>query len=176
MMGPLVEVRRDVVGGHAGDADAVLAGLAVGLRARERRQQRRVDVDDTVLVAEHHLRAEDAHVPRQHDEVGFVLVEQLQQVPLVGDALLVADVVELQPVVGRQRFEVVVVADDHLDVGAQFAVSPRLEQRLQTVGLLGQLPTAEAVGLSVDSRSADTYWSDATSVAFTVITPDFRAY
>ena len=40
----------------------------------------------------------------------------------------------------------------------------------------GQLPTAEAVGLSVDSRSADTYWSDATSVAFTVITPDFRAY
>ena len=39
-----------------------------------------------------------------------------------------------------------------------------------------QLPTVEAVGLSVDSRSADTYWSDATSVAFTVITPDFRAY
>jgi len=33
-----------------------------------------------------------------------------------------------------------------------------------------------AVGLSVDSRSADTYWSDATSVAFTVIVPDFRAY
>ena len=42
--------------------------------------------------------------------------------------------------------------------------------------LPGQLPTAEAVGLSVDSRSADTYWSDATSVAFTVITPDSMAY
>jgi hypothetical protein len=39
-----------------------------------------------------------------------------------------------------------------------------------------QLPTAEAVGLSVDSRSADTGVSDATSVAFTVIIPDFRAY
>jgi hypothetical protein len=39
-----------------------------------------------------------------------------------------------------------------------------------------QLPTAEAVGLSVDSRSADTGVSDATPVAFTVITPDFRAY
>jgi hypothetical protein len=39
-----------------------------------------------------------------------------------------------------------------------------------------QLPPAEAVGLSVDSRSADTYWSDATSVAFTVMIPDFRAY
>ena len=39
-----------------------------------------------------------------------------------------------------------------------------------------QLPIAEAVGLSVDSRSADTGVSDATSVAVTVIIPDFRAY
>ncbi|ERG97392.1 MAG: hypothetical protein J07HQW2_03878, partial [Haloquadratum walsbyi J07HQW2] len=39
-----------------------------------------------------------------------------------------------------------------------------------------QLPIAEAVGLSVDSRSADTGVSDATSVVFTVIIPDSRAY
>jgi hypothetical protein len=37
---------------------------------------------------------------------------------------------------------------------------------------LRQLPTAEAVGLSVDSRSGDTGVSDAISVALTVITPD----
>jgi hypothetical protein len=41
---------------------------------------------------------------------------------------------------------------------------------------LCQRPTAEAVGLSVDSRSADTGVSDATSVALTVMIPDFRAY
>ena len=41
---------------------------------------------------------------------------------------------------------------------------------------IGQLPTTEVAGLSVDSRSADQYWSDATSGAFTINVPDFRAY
>ncbi len=39
-----------------------------------------------------------------------------------------------------------------------------------------QLPTVEAMGLSEDSHSAGTGVLDATSVAFTVIPPDFRAY
>lgn len=39
-----------------------------------------------------------------------------------------------------------------------------------------QLPTAEAAGLSADSRTLDTNASDATSGAFTVIVPNFRAY
>ena len=39
-----------------------------------------------------------------------------------------------------------------------------------------QLPIASAMGLSVDSRSADIGVSDATSVAVTISVPDFRAY
>lgn len=38
-----------------------------------------------------------------------------------------------------------------------------------------QLPATEAVGPSVGSSSADTKVSDAASVAFAVIVPDFRA-
>ncbi len=42
----LVQIGRHVVGGDARDADALLVRLSVGGRAGERREQRRVDVDD----------------------------------------------------------------------------------------------------------------------------------
>ncbi len=47
--------------------------------------------------------------------------------------------------------------------------------RLLTVVGNVSYPPLTRVGLSVDSRSADTGLSDATSVAFTVTVPDFWA-
>jgi len=61
------------VGGDARDADLLFQRLQIGLGAGEGGQERWVDADDAVLVAEDHVRREDAYVPREDDEVGVVL-------------------------------------------------------------------------------------------------------
>ena len=130
---PLIEVGRHVVGRHARDPDPLVSGLPVGLRAGERGQKRGMDVDDPILIAEDDVGAQDPHVAGQHDQISVVLVEEFEQPFLVGGALLVADVVEIDAVVVGQRLEVVVIADDNADIGPEFPVGPRLEQRLETV-------------------------------------------
>jgi hypothetical protein len=54
------------VDGRPGDLDAVLDGLALGVEARERRQQRRMDVQDPTGEAPDELDREHPHVPGRH--------------------------------------------------------------------------------------------------------------
>jgi len=130
---PLIEISRHVVGRDAGDADALLAGLAVGRRAGKRREQRGVDVDDAVLVAKDHLGAEDAHVPRQHHQVDPALVEDVEQPLLVGAPPGVADVVERDVGCSGDGRQVVVVADHDVEFGVEASLLLGLDQCLQAV-------------------------------------------
>ena len=51
----------------------------------------------------------------------------------VGCPLLVADVMERDIVLLGERFEVVVVADDDLDIRAEVAIGPGVEEGFATV-------------------------------------------
>jgi hypothetical protein len=95
-----------------------------------------MDVDDLGFVAEDDLRAENAHVPCQDDEVGVVLCQHIEQFVLVGRAVRVTDVVEWHVVSSREWFEVVVVTDDDLDLGVEGTVFAGLEDGLQAVTFL----------------------------------------
>ena len=55
---------------HAGDGDAVRERVAHRVRARERRQQRRVGVEDPARERREHGRPDDPHVAGQDDDVG----------------------------------------------------------------------------------------------------------
>lgn len=120
---PLVEIGGDKVRGGAGDLDAPVVGLVVGLGALERRQEAVVDVDD---LAGHDLaefRGEDLHVPRQHDEVDLVGVDEFEDPGfLLGLGVLGhGEVVEGDVVGLGERFEVGVVGDDQGNVDGELA-------------------------------------------------------
>lgn len=73
---PVVEHRRDVMAGGANDLHPARVRLMVRLRARERRQERVVDVDDPALPLVDKLRRENLHVTGEHDEIDVMLGEQ----------------------------------------------------------------------------------------------------
>jgi hypothetical protein len=64
-----VELLGDVVGGRADDLHAALVGPAVGVRAREGRQERVVDVDHRHAELIEERAREDLHVAREHHDV-----------------------------------------------------------------------------------------------------------
>ena len=63
-----VELRGDQVHGGAGDPDAVLECLPLGIDAGERRQERRVHVEDAVGKRLEQRRAHQPHEARETDE------------------------------------------------------------------------------------------------------------
>ncbi len=67
---PAVEGRVDEVHGHAGDGHAGGERVADRVQARERRQQRRVDVEDPAVEPPAHRRPDDPEVAGKHDGVG----------------------------------------------------------------------------------------------------------
>jgi hypothetical protein len=67
---PAVERLVDEVDGDAGDRDAVPERIADGVRPGERRQQRRMRVQDPPAIGVEHGRPDDPHVAGEHDQVG----------------------------------------------------------------------------------------------------------
>ena len=66
----VVELGGHVVGGRADQLDPALVRAPVGVGARERGQERVVDVDRGHLDALQELAAEDLHVAREHEQIG----------------------------------------------------------------------------------------------------------
>src|SRR4249920_2803191 len=73
--------------GAAGKLDAIFESLALGLEAGERREQRRVNVEDAVGEGGDEIRGEKAHVAGEADEIDFVFVEDGDDLAVVGFAL-----------------------------------------------------------------------------------------
>ena len=73
--GPGVEPLVDVVHGHAGRVGAGRDRVADRVRAGERRQERRVDVDDPLGEPAQERLGEEVHVAGEHDELDAVLLE-----------------------------------------------------------------------------------------------------
>jgi len=82
-----VEIFVDEMDGTAGELYAVFESLALGLEARERGEERRVDVKDAVGEGGDEIRREKAHVAGEADEVDFVFVEDGDDLAVVGFAL-----------------------------------------------------------------------------------------
>jgi len=82
----VVEVFVDEVHGAAGDFDAVVEGLLLGVEAGEGGQERWVDVEDAIWEGGDECGREQAHVAGEADEVDGMLAEACDQVGVVGFA------------------------------------------------------------------------------------------
>ena len=123
-----VERRVDKVDGDARDRHAVRQGVADGMRTRERREQRRVGVDDPPLVGREDRRPDQPHVAGEHDDVGPDACEGLGE----GRVVAIADQrgpdpLLHGPVEGRTR----PVRKDQHDVATELATGRRRLQRPQ---------------------------------------------
>jgi len=70
-----VEIFVDEMDGAAREFDAIFEGLALRFEARERGEQRRVNVQDAVWIFCDEERREQAHVSGEADEIDFMLVK-----------------------------------------------------------------------------------------------------
>ena len=136
---PLVELRRDVVGGGTDHFDAALVGLVVGPRAGEGGQERVVDVDYLIPVACDKFLPDQLHIAGEDDEIDTLVFEQRDDLFLRGGLRLRADLVAavLDAEVARDRRQVVVVADDERYLGLELAHLPAGEQVVEAVRQLG---------------------------------------
>ena len=109
--------------------------LKVRSRTLKTRQKRMMDIDNppTHLLAK--PRAQDLHVPRQHDQLNPLPRHQLQNPLLLLRLRLRRDgqVVERNPVTRSQRRKVRMVRDDQRDVNLQLVRRRPEEQVVQTV-------------------------------------------
>src|SRR4051812_12629350 len=115
----LVEVGRDVVRGRADVLDTPVVGLVVGLRALEPGQERVVDVDRAAFELLAQLVRQHLHVPGEHDQVRFVLADEVEQ-PLLGLRLGLRrdrDVHERDPGRFGHRPQVLVIGNNGCDMG-----------------------------------------------------------
>ena len=72
---PAVERLVDEVDGHARDRDPRRERVVDGMQPRERRQQRRMDVEDPAAERAQGAGSQDAHEAGQHDHVRVGLLE-----------------------------------------------------------------------------------------------------
>lgn len=122
--GAFVEAFGDVVGGGADDFDSALKGLFVGTCSDKGREKGVVDVEDFLPVGFDEAWREHPHVFGKDQVVQLVFMEYFQYfvfVLLAGFAFM-GDMVKGNIEFFGQGFEGVVVADDALDVGADFVV------------------------------------------------------
>ena len=82
-----VEIFVNEMDGAAGEFYAVFEGLALGFEAGEGGKERRVNVEDAVGEGGDEIRREEAHVAGEADEVNFVLVEDGDDLAIVGFSL-----------------------------------------------------------------------------------------
>src|SRR5262245_23258933 len=80
--GPFVEVHGDEVGGDSNYFDALLVGLAIGLRSRKTWQQRGVNVDDLVFETPDEVGGENFHETGKDHKINLVLLERAQSLLL----------------------------------------------------------------------------------------------
>ncbi len=134
--GAFVEVGGDEVGGDADDFDAAFVGLAIGVGAGERGQERGVNVDDFVFPAPDEVGREDFHEAREDDEVDFVLIEELEDLFFRDRAVVERDVVERELIFPGDVGEGGAVADDDDGLRAEAGGCFR-EEAFQDVRFLG---------------------------------------
>lgn len=135
----LIEICRDEMRRGTNNLHTTVVGLVVGLCTLERRQEAVVDVDNfaTHGLAQHG--GQDLHVPRQNNQLNFVLLDKLENLTLLlGLCVLVhRQVVELDTVALGKRLKVRVVGDDDGDVNPQLARLGTEEQVVQAVPNFG---------------------------------------
>lgn len=83
-----------------------------------------MNVDYSVLISEYDVRIEDSPISSQDHEIHVVLAEKSEQANFVGCPGVIANVVERNIVVGRKRFEIIVVTQDDLDIHTELTVWP----------------------------------------------------
>jgi len=76
---PVVQFGADEMHRGAGHLATGIDRPAMRVQPRERRQQRRMDVEHPARVARHELRRQDAHEAGQHDQVRRMAVDRLGQ-------------------------------------------------------------------------------------------------
>lgn len=137
--GALVQVGRDEVGRGADDLDTAVVGLVVGLGALERGQEAVVDVDDLAAHGGAQGGREDLHVTGEDDELDVVLLDEVEDLALLGGLGVLGDgqVVELDAVALGQGRKVGVVGDDDGHVDAQLARLSAEEQVVEAVANFG---------------------------------------
>ena len=74
----VVQLLGDVMARSANELDAPVVRLVVRTRTNKRREKRVVNVDDPVGISARELRAQDLHVPSQHDQIDMIVCEQLK--------------------------------------------------------------------------------------------------
>jgi hypothetical protein len=85
--GASVEIFVDKVYGATGEFYSVFEGLALGFETGERREQRRVNVQDAIWVFRDKEWGEQAHVAGEADQFHLVLVENGSDLAVVNFAL-----------------------------------------------------------------------------------------
>ena len=118
----VVDLLVDEVDGAAGDLDAVVEGLVLGVESGEGGQERGVDIDDAVGVGLDESGRDDAHVACEADEVDLVLVKAGDELGVLGVAGAAgggdAEGGEAQFAGGLEAFGVFAVGEDDGDFGA----------------------------------------------------------
>lgn len=77
--GTVVDFLVDEVDSDTGRSDAVIESVLDGVRARKRRQQRRVDVEHSIGESIEKNRSQDAHEPGEHDALGPTLLDGVSE-------------------------------------------------------------------------------------------------
>lgn len=121
--GALVKIARDKVRRGPDELHAAVIGLVVGLGALEGRQKTVVDIDDFPRHGLAQRRRQNLHVPRQHDQLDLILLDELQD---PGFLLLLCirchgEVHERHLVRCGELGELRVVRDDQRDLNGQLA-------------------------------------------------------
>src|SRR5262252_9270836 len=70
-----IQLGGDEMNGRTRDLDAMFDRLPLCVQARERRQKRRVDVQDAILKRVEERRANEPHVARETDQIDVLLSE-----------------------------------------------------------------------------------------------------
>ena len=86
--GAFIKISSNKVRRRPNDLDASRVCLMVGPGPREARQEGVMDVDDLIRELGDHVRTENLHVARQHDQLDALLFDQLDDARLLRRLLL----------------------------------------------------------------------------------------
>src|SRR6267143_2104894 len=133
----VVQLLRGVVARGADELDAPVVRLVVRSRSNKRRQKRVVNVDDPVGKSARELRAQDLHVPSQHNQIGLIGCKQLEFFLLLFLLIFGADRkdVERDAKSFRHGLQVRVIADHQRNASRQFSRYVPEQQIVQAVAV-----------------------------------------
>ena len=111
--------------GAAGELHSVFEGLFLCLRARERRQERWVDVQDAVAKLAHEIRAQHAHETCQAHHLDLALLQHGHQLAVIRFALFALGrnqaAVEAHLASSRETRGIFAIADHNRNSGRKLA-------------------------------------------------------